>query len=220
MIPIYIIHYPALTERREYLEPLLPDANWITDPRREDLTEEVSQEWYLPSEEAWHHKCTGYYKSEEPFRLQAPGDICCSLGHIRAWEALVDSEADRALFLEDDVVLCDHFVSHLHVVDKCSPPETDALFIGGGFQHTIAKTKEVKGNYHLKDHPATNCLCSYILTKQCATQILASIKPFTVPIDFELNYWFDKLNLNVFHHVPYIAAEGTATGKYKSIQVR
>lgn len=219
MLPIYIIHYTPLVERRLYLEEVLPNAEWITDvTNKENLTDKMTQEWYHPDQDAWREKCTGYYAEVPPFKIQEPGHICCSLGHIDAWQTFLNSEEPLALFLEDDIVLFDNFLDNLYDVSSYAPKTMDALFIGGGFHHTIAKTKRVYGNYHLKDNPATNCLCSYILTRQCAEKILRNIKPFTVPIDFELNYWFDKLNLNVFHHLPYIAIEGTSLGRYKSVQ--
>lgn len=221
MIPTYVIHYAPLTERRDYLEPLLQGAHWVTDvTNQENLTDELSQEWYLPDADIWKKRCAGYYEETPPFRVQKPGDICCSIGHMTAWENFINSDEPYGLFLEDDIVLCNDFQNLLASILQHSPPQMNVLFIGGGFDHTIAPTTAIRGNYHLKGSPSSNCACSYILTKNSATQLLDNMKPFTVSIDFEMNYWFDKLNLNVFHHVPYIALEGTAIGKYQSTQTR
>ena len=222
MIPIYVNHYKPLIDRKKYLEQALKTAvnvEWVTEPEASQITEKMENDWYLPCEETWRLKCKDYYKVP-PFRKLKKTDISCSLGHVVAWQEFIDTNKPIALFLEDDAILCDEFYDVLCNTCSSLPADLDVLFIGGGFSHEIAKTKSAVGNFHLKDNPSTNCLCSYLMTRSAAERILKVIKPFTLPIDFEANYLFDELKFNVYHHVPYFVKEGTAIGMYKSTQTR
>lgn len=223
MIPIYINHYKPLVERKKYLDAALngvSEVKWITEPDRSDIDDNITKEWYLPSEKIWKERCKNYYDTVPDFRIQKAGDIACSLGHINAWKIFTTTHCNLGLFLEDDIILCDNFYQNLNIVCENIPSDLDVLFIGGGFNHTVAPTKLQNGNFILKDNPSTNCLCSYLITKNAAIKLLNVIKPFTLPIDFEANYWFDKLKFNVYHHIPYIAKEGSSLGIYKSTQTR
>ncbi len=223
MIPIYINHYKPLTDRKKYLDTALkgvPEVEWITEPDRSDINEEITNEWYLPSEKIWKERCKNYYETIPNFRTQKAGDIACSLGHLTGWKRFITTGHNLGLFFEDDIILCDNFYKHLTRVCENIPQDLDILFIGGGFDHTVAPTKIQNGNFILKDNPSTNCLCSYLMTREATIKMLNAIKPFTLPIDFEANYWFDELKFNVYHHVPYLAKEGTALGIYKSVQTR
>lgn len=220
MTPIFVNHYPPLVERKKYLSPLLTDAFWITEPTKENIDDEIKDEWYLDSKSEWNKKCNPFNVGNS-YRRLSDGSISCSLGHIKSWESFLNTKKPYGVFLEDDVVFdCDDFPSKVEGVLGDSPEDMDVLFIGGGFEHNeVAKTSMVKNsNFHLKNSPNTNCACSYILTKNSAEKLLATCKPFTLPIDFELNYLFFKLDLKVYHYIPYFVREGSKTGNYDSIQ--
>lgn len=220
MIPIYVNHYHILTERKEYLQNILKKCEWMTYPSRDEVTQEMRDEWYLDSPQIWNQKNDplGY---DSLFRSMTNGDIACSLGHILGWKSFIESGEDYALFLEDDVVIEESsFEEKMSLCLNNPPSDLDVLFVGGGFEHDyVTKTLKIENShYHLKAHPATNCACSYILTKTSAQKLYDKIKPFTMPIDFELNYWFCVLGFNVYHYIPYFVQEGSKTGKYSSTQ--
>ena len=224
MIPVYINHYLPLTERKNYLDMALINLEnkiWVIEPDKDQITDEMLDKWYDPSPKEWARKCKKYYKEIPPWRLMKKSDISCSLGHILAWEDFVKTGSGRfALFLEDDVIFKIGFETELQNIVNNAPQDADVVFIGGGFDHTIAKTIRQNGEYFLKEHPATNCLCSYMLTREASKRLVEIVQKFTLPIDFEANYWFDQLGFNVYHKIPYIAQEGTAMGVYQSVQTR
>lgn len=221
MIPVYINHYDVLTERKEYLQTVINDCIWVTEPSKETITQEVIDEWYLNCPVTWNNKCSPLYQGFGHVQL-SKGSIVCNMGHVESWKMFLESNQPYGVFLEDDVVVCcPDFQKAVEQILTDVPEDLDVLFIGGGFDHkSVAKTKNIiKNNFHLKQHPSTNCACSYILTISSAKNLLQNIKPFTLPIDFELNYWFYKLNFNVYHYIPYIIQEGSKTGKYTSSQI-
>jgi GR25 family glycosyltransferase involved in LPS biosynthesis len=60
---------------------------------------------------------------------------------------------------------------------------------------------------------------AYIISKQGAKKMLEHIIPFVFPIDFEMNYIFEKADMNVYYMEPPIIFEGSSRdngGQYKS----
>ena len=219
--PIFINHYPPLVERKKYLESVLKNPTWVTEPLKENITEEIKNEWYKDSPEEWTSRCKSY-GCRFSHRKMKEGDIACSLGHIFSWEKFVSTNEKYGVFFEDDVVItCNDFEEKISQVLEQVPEDLDVLFIGGGFNHDyVTKTiKVVNEKFHLKKAPNTNCACSYVLTNRAAQKLLLECKPFVMPIDFEMNYWFNKLEFKVYHHIPYFIKEGSKTGQYKSTQV-
>ena len=217
MIPVFINHYPPLTDRRKYLESVLNEPiTWSIEPTKEDITNETRQEWYLDCKDAWSNK-----DNNSTYRKLTNGDISCSIGHILGWEKFLKTKEKYGLFLEDDVIInCDDIDFKISdVLEKC-PKNADVIFVGGGFDHYIvSKTIKIENdNFHLKSPPNTNCAISYILKRSAAKKMLKICKPFTMPIDFEMNYLFKKLNFRVYHHIPYFIGEGSKSGHYNSIQ--
>lgn len=223
MIKTYIMHYYKLEERRRYLLNICRNIKWCSYTSRETISEEQIKKFYKPNNAEWQKRTENLYKDKVPFREMQKGDLSCSINHIMAWKDFVDNDKNYfGLFLEDDAILCDNFYELLKEVLNKTPEDIDMLFIGGGFPHTIAKTIKTVGQFHLKDHPATNCLCSYVMTKKTAKIMYEEIisNKIVTPIDFDLNYFLFKNNMKVYHHVPYLCKEGSSIGIYKSIQER
>lgn len=218
----YIIHYPVLVERKRYIDSLiaagdLQDVEYISTWNRESLNPETYPK-YIPDENKWIKKCKNYYNETPQFRKLKLGDIACTLNHVEAWKKI--AEHGDALILEDDAIFCKNFEQNFNQTISYSV-NFDVLFIGGGFYHEhVAKTKSRYNNFYCKSHPSTNTICSYVLTKKSAELLLNNFSEHTLPTDFELNYWFDELNFNVYHHIPYLIKEGTSAGYYKTCQQR
>jgi GR25 family glycosyltransferase involved in LPS biosynthesis len=221
----YIIHYPVLKDRKDYLQKLidfdqLRNVIWISKWPRENGMEKLKnlEPKYIPSPEDWSSKCKNYYNNMPPYREMKVGDISCFLNHFNAWEEIAKN--GDGLILEDDAIFCDDFENKLDAVVKSSP-KFDVLFIGGLYPHEdVSKTISVNGNFYLKSHPSTNTVCAYILKQNSAIKLVSAVKRYNLPVDFELNYWFDELNFEIYHHIPYLVKEGSGSGKFKSSQSR
>lgn len=216
----YIIHYRKLTERKQYIESRgISDIEWISTWNREDFAECGYANKYIPCPKLWNRKLCDYYSSKANFRLLKPGDMACAENHIEIWKKIADT--DTSLVLEDDVIFCDNF-EQIFYQNILACPNFDVLFIGGAFYHEdVAKTISQTECFYEKSHPSTNTICAYVLTKNAAKKLCKIVKSgYTLPIDFEMNYWFDVLDFKVYHRVPYLIKEGTSAGFYRTSQVR
>lgn len=88
----YVVHNPALTERKEKLEAQfkkfgIVDCEWVTT---------------FPAEDMEHVK----EFTNSPMTL---GYISCSMKHYDAFQRLVDSDEKEAIIFEDDVILTEIF---------------------------------------------------------------------------------------------------------------
>lgn len=215
----YIIHYPLLTDRKSYLDSMkLSNVEWISNHKKEDFTNVLPTK-YIPFQGLWKLKLLNHYDENPEFRLLKPGDMACAENHIEAWRKISDNK--MGLILEDDAIFCNNFEDILSEVITIAPT-FDVLFIGGAFHHEkVAKTIKIDGHFYKKTHPSTNTICAYILTPKAAHKLYKiSNAGYTLPIDFEMNFWFDVLNFNVYHFIPYLVREGTSAGYYKSCQKR
>lgn len=219
----YIIHYPVLKDRKEYIESAITDGTasdivFVSDWNRSDGEEALynNEIKYLPDRETWIKKSKNYYAEMPLFRYMSLGEIACGLSHIHTWKKIADH--GDGLVLEDDVVFCNYFEEVFNDVLLSMPDDLDVLFIGGGFYHEhVAKTISIcNNNFYKKRHPSTNTVCAYMLKQSAAQKLCDIVKDHTLPIDFEMNYLFDILNFNVYHHIPYIVQVGSNAGIYKS----
>ncbi len=225
MLPTFVVHYDKLTERKKNIQRVFNFARFITEPQISKVEDaDLSFYTYLigKSKELWKERTTGLYPEEIPYRELKTGDISCFLKHMKALEFAMDYE--HSLILEDDAIIDHNIWNCLYDLLRLKDYRYwDVLFIGGAFDHNIAKTLyEVNDNIIVKDHPATNTVCSYIVKRHTAIAITKEIfqNGYVLPIDFEYNYIFKKLNLKVGHYVPYPIKEGSSTGFYKGTQER
>ena len=228
MLKTHIIHFRELYRRKEYLNTVVKDAVWFDELDRNTIAKEILELYYKPNNKSeWVRRCDDLYKEVPPFREQTPGDLCCSLSHVEAWRAFScdDESDDWGLFLEDDAILCDNFYEVLDNILQVIP-ECDAIFLGGGFPHTVAPTLNIRkaGKFQFiqKTHPATNCLCAYMLNKKTALGMYNYLMrhKIVLPIDFEVNFMFRELDTQVIHIDPMICREGSSVGVYSGSQER
>ena len=93
MFSIYYINLASRADRREYMETQLTKLG-LTAQRIEAVTPaELSA---LDIEQ--------YCNPQKPTFLRQT-ELSCTLSHERAWQAMLETDADRALILEDDVEL-------------------------------------------------------------------------------------------------------------------
>jgi GR25 family glycosyltransferase involved in LPS biosynthesis len=222
----HVIHYEKLIERKQYLKPLLKNDVWHYAINKDNITQEQIDQHYTRDINEWTKRSIGIYADDPEYRELKAGDISCGINHMSAWKSFCE-ERDNSfgLFFEDDIILCDNFYDKLNEVMKAIPP-CDAVFIGGGFPHTVAPTisqQEINGyNFITKTHPATNCVCSYILHKNIAKKMYEylMVNKFVLPIDFEVNHMFRLFDAKIIHVMPMLCVEGSAIGYYNSVQSR
>jgi glycosyl transferase family 25 len=126
------------------------------------------------------------------------GDKCCSLSHRDAWQKLIDSRADYAAVLEDDVVLKDG----AHVVlgsTRWIPKGIDLIKLehyGPAVQSVLLSDfADVGHGFRIaRMHSRHTGAAAYILSRRGA-EILLAISRFDLPVDHLL---FNPNNSKVF----------------------
>jgi GR25 family glycosyltransferase involved in LPS biosynthesis len=101
----YIIHYKKLTERREYLESVLPDVHFIDEFDRNNYQSDIKYQNGLWQERVKWSRTPAY---NPQFNKLKHSEICNALSHLKAMQLLLESSDRYALVLEDDSVLGIH----------------------------------------------------------------------------------------------------------------
>lgn len=147
-------------------------------------------------------------------KLAAP-EIAATISHIEAYRHLVASGKEWALILEDDAVFEEDFSSRFDAYFASIPDDADVVFLGGILRLQLANA-DPKQHFHRKDHPATNCVDSYVVRSSAARAILETIVPFALPIDWELNYQLKLHDLTVYWIEPPLVMQGSEVGMHQS----
>ncbi|HCY38077.1 MAG: hypothetical protein DKM50_09230 [Candidatus Margulisiibacteriota bacterium] len=213
-IPIYVMHYTKLVDRRIRLENVLTGigltAYWVTSFDQEQLD---GSEYYFDNQEIWRQKTKLF--GDTPYRILKKSEISLTMKHLYAFSHALAQDSEYSLFLEDDVVFCDNFVAIFDHMFQGLPADADAVFIGNGCNLRI-KAPLPDVHFYWRDHPACKCTDSFLLKKSALAKILTTIKPFNLPIDFELCYQFQLHNLKVYWLEPPIVIQGSQVGLYES----
>ncbi len=220
-LPIFIIHYTPLKERKVHIDDQLNKYNfkstYITDYDKEDLTKSVI-DWF------------GNIKLAE---------ISLSCKHMSVYKKMVNENIEEAIILEDDVTLHDNFYDNLQNYYKQLPEDWDLLFFGSGWNLHVPKklVEESNKNVFLKNNNgygrfspevkvdgwpicggSTRCLDSYIIKKSAAAEILRYCinKRINAPFDLFLNQCFRDLKLKVYWGEPSLCKQDTFKSSIKN----
>lgn len=126
--------------------------------------------------------CAGeYYKkiseANEHKRIVTPGEVGCTLSHIKALEEYLSSNFENCLIIEDDVIGCDNDLLKIkNIIDKNK--EADILICGG--QEGLLTRKFICGDaldgdvykVHPKSYKHLFRTCAYYLSRKAAEDIL------------------------------------------------
>lgn len=115
-------------------------------------------------------------------RILAPAEVGCSLSHIKALERFLESGAERAVVLEDDVIGDDRSLARA-IEDVRTIPDESLIILGG--QEGMPSRKYIFGKpvgtshvFELPHYSSYHVLrtCCYGVTRQSAARIVASQK--------------------------------------------
>jgi glycosyl transferase family 25 len=113
-------------------------------------------------------------------RILAPAEVGCSLSHIKALEQFLETGAERAVILEDDVIGNDDALTEA-IGDLATIPEASLIIFGG--QEGLPSRKYIFGKpvgerrvFKLPRYSHHHVLrtCCYGVTRTSAANILAS----------------------------------------------
>jgi len=215
---IYTAHYSPLTERKSFLVKQFSNLGVTTEWFEEEPTGDDITSLYDSTKDSWDFKASLVpYENPVPFRQLNRAEISLAFKHVQMYERIVEEEIPTCLILEDDAVFSVDFVDQFNFNLFRTPKDWDFIFIGSGCNLRIDARQRMAGTVaYLKSHPASKCTDSYLVTYEAARKILDSIKPFSFPIDFELNYQMAHHDMQVYWWEPPIVTQGSQCGMYRS----
>ena len=210
---IYVAHYAPLTERKKFLSDYFKrkeiPVEWVED-------EVVEKDFYDNSPAEWTQKMhTAYPTHETPPRDLSKAEISVAVKHYGCFKRIAASDRQYAIIFEDDVVFTESFVEDYPRYMNDTPEGWDIIFFGNGCFDRVKNFKEGQFAYMLET-PMTRCLDSYVITKSACQKILDTLKPITLPIDYELTYCLMKNDLKVCWWEPSLTNQGSQIGSYQS----
>jgi glycosyl transferase family 25 len=165
------------------------------------------------------------FAANGPLGEIAKGDKCCTLSHLRAWEAFLQSGERYAIILEDDVVL-DRRAAQLLKREDWIPEGVGLLkleqYVSAGKRiligTPIAVTKELRIAPLRSKHTGA---AAYIIARETAQLLLHQVGKWTLPVDHML---FNPNNspiiakLKPYQMVPAIARQSETIGGATDIE--
>ena len=142
-------------------------------------------------------------------------EISLTIKFGKVFELLNSQEFDYCMVLEDDVILCDDFVSKFKEYMNNTPSDWDVIYFGSGANlHPKHSTPEQ--NAYIKSHPASRCGDSTIFKKKAIQDLTKTWFPFNLISDWELGYQHYLHNHKVYWWEPSLSQQGSELGTYKS----
>ncbi|SDC67118.1 glycosyltransferase family 25 protein [Ruegeria marina] len=181
-----VIHLERATDRRARAEALvaeLPDANLLPAVDGAALSPDARGRAFRP----------GLLKPAYPFDLR-PGEIGCFLSHRTAWAMLVESRANAALIVEDDMALDDNFSDALELAKR----HVDRIgYVQFQTRSVAAPEIDRHGNCILTRPVVTPLRTSgQLVSRRAAERLLDLTEPFDRPVDTFLQmHWYTGIQL-------------------------
>lgn len=120
----------------------------------------------------------------EPAReVLTRGEIGCALSHLKAYEKLVRDGFDKALILEDDVVMVSDPRPFIEAAENASAERPD-VFLVTSFKIYLAGRGMRLGDIDFYPAIAANCAHAYVITRQAAQNLLAALRPVRILADY------------------------------------
>jgi GR25 family glycosyltransferase involved in LPS biosynthesis len=212
------MHCKKLFPRKKYISAQLTKHNFANYSFYEDydaneLDHDIT-EYYVDLPEERYKKYKLWFPFERNKSL-TPAEISLTLKYIKVYEKIANGNDDAALIIEDDAILDDNFVNKFNTYYAETPSEYDMIFLGSGCN---LRSNNIQPNIHSykRHHPATRCTVATIVKKKTCQDILKTMKPFHLVIDWELNYQLYLHNHNVYWWEDPLVNQGSETGLFKT----
>ena len=216
-LPVYVIHGSRSVERRRRLEADFAlhgiEPRWVTGPAADALSPALVRSHYRESRWVWRKRSAA--TSRIKYRKLSPREIAVNISHVETYRRIAADGQDWALIFEDDAVLAPDFGERFDEYFRELPADADLVFIGSCCGLRIDQVEDGR-HFYRKDHPATKCVDSYLVSRRSAETLLPTLLPFVLTIDWELNYHLELHNLVVYWLEPPLLSQGSETGVYAS----
>ncbi|MDB9818468.1 glycosyltransferase family 25 protein [Pelagibacterales bacterium] len=151
-----------------------------------------------------------YYNSSNKFwPKMSPGQVGCSMSHVKLYKDFLDTKYDYALVLEDDISFRNNF--NVSLID-------DILFNNFPKNHIILLNEiatffkksrfKISKNFNLVKVIKASCTSSYLIDKYAAEQLIRKNEPIRVFAD-DFNIFQEIWHIDVYGVDPFIAEQNT-----------
>lgn len=203
---LFLMHRKGFTDRFNRVMDLILKCKFVEDI--EIITSESSEVSFSSIEEKRRKM-----PSDFPAVEINSGNKSLIHKQFRAFKKISELNSP-AMILEDDAIFepdnMDKFVQNFHTI----PDDWEFCFFGTGCWLTIEGNGFVKNTKRMK----SKCTDSMVIKPETAKKIYEDMKEDKahLPIDWDLNYRFIKLNTIVYWYEPGIVVQGSQNGTYAS----
>ena len=146
------------------------------------------------------------------YKLLSNGEKGCYASHIKVWDFLLKSAANKIVVLEDDISLNDDLEKVLDAIDNLNEDWDMIKLIGRKGHEKIKSSKALIGNYSLiRYKKIPSCTTGYVVSRTGAEKLLSSRVPFGRPVDVDLRFfWENNLKILGIHPAVISLADSSA----------
>ena len=203
---VFVAHYAPLKDRKEFLEKYLERngvdiVEWVEN-------EDYPENFWRTNAEKWTEKISyAYPKVYDKARRLSPQERSVALKHYTIFQKILREDGEDFLVLEDDVFFATEFVNLFNSNLEETPKDWDVIMIGTGANLHVP-IKDQGKVAHLKDHPSTKCLDSYIIRKSVVRKIMEILELLILHNSHSiLLLTLEKqLNIDSFHQMIILAS--------------
>lgn len=121
-------------------------------------------------------------------------ETAISLGHLKMWKEFLASDAEVAMFLEDDVYFDYQFEDKVKSIFETElPKDWDMLYLGA-LPNYHGFTWDPHSKNLLRLYNGVWWMSSYVLTRKAAQRLVDNI-PIVGPVDVWINYQFEGMKV-------------------------
>lgn len=194
-LPVYVVHSPALRERRAALDRELATLGWTAT-------------WIeSPDARAWSY--LRYRVSPRLSRAQAS----VYLKQLAAWRRIAAGPDERALVLEDDPIFPAGFRGRFEDYLSALPAGAPCVFFGASCGQ---ETSPMAQNPRFAAVDRTRSMSGYVVTREWCRDVLADLDgaPLTRPVDLAVDAVIRRRALPTFWSVPALIGNGSESGAF------
>jgi GR25 family glycosyltransferase involved in LPS biosynthesis len=194
---ILVLHYSKLIDRKQFI---------INQFQKNNITD-----YEFIENEPTNDELNNLFEISK----MSKSEISLTVKHHYAFRQIAE-KYDNALIFEDDVLLCNDFISILNKYLNVLPDDYDMFFISDGLGLHIDPSKIVPNKIiYEKDlyrsipegHGCTRCTDSIIMSKKCAINLCKLIDNPPCKIFLAIDYWLNVVAL--FYYLKVYWAEPT-----------
>jgi GR25 family glycosyltransferase involved in LPS biosynthesis len=194
---IFICHWNKLIDRKRELIQILSEEN-IFD--YEFICDYDTESW---DKEKIREEFPKIFENVDGYdRKLKPSEISLSLKHVKIIRE-VAKKYNYALVLEDDVILCDNFLTEFSQSFDQLPVDWDLAWVGTccGLHSPNVNDKRV---YTAN---SSRCTHAYLISNRCANKVLPELKYCNTGSDYFYNILIKKYQLNNYWFEPSLAIQ-------------